>query len=158
MQDCSNSIAKAMELQQSSTKPWIWTWNYDKDVLQSQRISMFSISCHTRLWCNMTQTEYQHWLRNYLHPMWCNNHRQAIYHIVWIYCITPPLHEYPQSRPVQYWLQFQLDVWLSQAKQMSTCPVNGLVLLIRKLDSTRCKASETCLRPPLDIYSHTFSI
>ena len=26
-----------------------------------------------------------------------------------------------------------------------------------KLDSTRRKASEICLRPPLDIYSHTFS-
>ena len=25
-----------------------------------------------------------------------------------------------------------------------------------KLDSTRRKASEICLRPPLDIYSHTF--
>ena len=27
----------------------------------------------------------------------------------------------------------------------------------KKLDSTRRKASEICLRPPLDIYSHTFS-
>ena len=26
-----------------------------------------------------------------------------------------------------------------------------------ELDSTRRKASEICLRPPLDIYSHTFS-
>ena len=26
-----------------------------------------------------------------------------------------------------------------------------------QLDSTRRKASEICLRPPLDIYSHTFS-
>ena len=28
---------------------------------------------------------------------------------------------------------------------------------IPELDSTRRKASEICLRPPLDIYSHTFS-
>ena len=40
----------------------------------------------------------------------------------------------------------------------------GNLLLVRwsnktmiKLDSTRRKASEICLRPPLDIYSHTFS-
>ena len=28
---------------------------------------------------------------------------------------------------------------------------------IPKLDSTQRKASEICLRPPLDIYFHTFS-
>ena len=32
-----------------------------------------------------------------------------------------------------------------------------LIQLFFKLDSTRRKASEICLRPPLDIYSHTFS-
>ena len=31
------------------------------------------------------------------------------------------------------------------------------IILYGKLDSTRRKASEICLRPPLDIYSHTFS-
>ena len=31
------------------------------------------------------------------------------------------------------------------------------VRLLAQLDSTRRKASEICLRPPLDIYFHTFS-
>ena len=36
------------------------------------------------------------------------------------------------------------------------CQKDGIAKL-DKLDSTRRKASEICLRPPLDIYSHTFS-
>ena len=34
---------------------------------------------------------------------------------------------------------------------------NATKMTLNKLDSTRRKASEICLRPPLNIYSHTFS-
>ena len=122
----------------------------------------FSHSNATSTCLNKCQSWWRHQMKSFPHtgPLWGEPTRRKLdshtktsdtKHWCFLWCSCEQTFEQTVEMPV-IWDAMALIVTWHQ------CNVNwNLRQINEKLDSTRRKASEICLRPPLDIYSHTFS-